>query len=142
MTCPLLFVYGTLLRDSPHPMARFLETRSRFLGEATVRGRLYDLGDYPGMLEPLNSEDWVRGELIELNEPEKTMLELDRYEGCFPEHPQPYVFERKLEEIVGSEGIVPGWVYWFRGKADEERRIGSGDYREVLKLPGRSKLQR
>ena len=48
--CRLLFVYGMLRRGSGHAMADFLAERSRFVGQARVRGRLYDLGRFPGML--------------------------------------------------------------------------------------------
>ena len=52
MATDLLFVYGTLMRVSRaamgvRPRAR-LNREARFVGAATVHGRLFDLGAYPG----------------------------------------------------------------------------------------------
>ena len=43
----LLFVYGTLRPFVDIPMARWLRRVARYLGPATTRGRLYDLGAIP-----------------------------------------------------------------------------------------------
>ncbi len=45
----LLFVYGTLRPFIDIPMARWLRRAARYVGQATARGRLYDLGPYPGL---------------------------------------------------------------------------------------------
>lgn len=66
MTSKLLFVYGSLLRGSRHPMARRLALESRKLGPATVTGRLYDLGFYPGAVPSANPQELVHGELLML----------------------------------------------------------------------------
>lgn len=123
----LLFVYGTLLRRSRHPMARFLAERGRYAGAAQVRGRLYNLGRYPGMLEPFNDDDWVHGDLYDLGEGTTTLVELDAYEQA--ESPLPAYFERRLGEAVRADGTsVPVWIYWYRGEAAESQRIASGRY--------------
>lgn len=56
----LLFVYGTLRIGGSNDIRRFGPC-SRFLGPAQVRGRLHDLGNYPGLV--LGGAAWVRGEL-------------------------------------------------------------------------------
>ena len=123
----LLFVYGTLLRRSRHPMARLLAERARFAGAARMRGRLYDLGRYPGMLEPVGDEDWVHGDLYDLGEGTTTLAELDAYEQA--ESPLPAYFERQLGEAVHEDGTrVPVWIYWYHGEVVESQRIGSGRY--------------
>jgi gamma-glutamylcyclotransferase (GGCT)/AIG2-like uncharacterized protein YtfP len=122
-----LFVYGTLLRRSRHPMARFLAERARYAGAAQVRGRLYDLGRYPGMLEPSAEQDWVHGDLYDLGEGTTTLAELDAYEQA--ESPLPAYFERQVAEAVRADGTrLPVWIYWYRGAVAEGRRITSGRY--------------
>ena len=59
-TVSLLFVYGTLRMGGSNDIRRF-GPYSRLLGPARVRGRLHDLGDYPGLV--LGGLDWVSGEL-------------------------------------------------------------------------------
>ena len=46
----LLFVYGTLMRGSRHPMARELEAHATYLDDASYRGRLYRISTYPGIV--------------------------------------------------------------------------------------------
>jgi gamma-glutamylcyclotransferase (GGCT)/AIG2-like uncharacterized protein YtfP len=129
----LLFVYGTLRRKSVHPMARFLAERAAYLGRAKMRGRLYDLGRYPGMTPAELSDDWVHGELYQLHAPEETLDALDRYEGC-PLPGEPALFERAVGEAVTETGESRSvWVYWYRGEVSAERRIRSGDYVSVMK---------
>ena len=43
----LLFVYGSLRTESPHPFAVKLRNQGRLLGKGTAPGILYDLGRYP-----------------------------------------------------------------------------------------------
>ena len=123
-----LFVYGTLLRRSRHPMARVLAERARHVGTATVPGRLYDLGRYPGMLEPQTDTDWAYGDLYELGERAMTTLaELDAYE--LAESPLPAYFERQSAEAIRADGTrVSAWVYWYRGEVTANQRIASGSY--------------
>ncbi|MCI0684835.1 MAG: gamma-glutamylcyclotransferase [Gemmataceae bacterium] len=126
--CRLLFVYGTLLKRSPHPMARYLAERGAWLGAARITGRLYNLGRYPGLIEPANHDDWVHGDLYDLGDrAAATIAELDQYENA--ESPRPAYFERQLAEVVDADGTRrQAWVYWFRGDVHAAERIPSGRY--------------
>lgn len=123
----LLFVYGTLLRRSSHPMARFLAECAVFLGEVKIAGRLYNLGRFPGLTagEP---GDWTYGDLYDLGERASTTLtELDRYEG--DESTPEALFHRKLAEVIcADETKIQAWVWWFRGAVRPEQRLLSGRY--------------
>jgi gamma-glutamylcyclotransferase (GGCT)/AIG2-like uncharacterized protein YtfP len=121
----LLFVYGTLRRRCRHPMARQLAQQARFVGEATVAGRLYDLGRYPGLLEA--STDRVHGDVYDLGDDPAALRDLDAYEN--DESPRPAYFERQLARVLLQDGReCEAWVYWFRGPVREEQRIASGRY--------------
>ncbi len=128
MTTFPLFVYGTLRKDGNKSMFHLLAKHSRFLGYARVRGRLYDLGDYPGLV--LSDEDrWVRGEAYQIDDNPDVLLTLDRHEGCCPEDPGPYEFERVTQAAVLEDGTTRQvWVYVYRLSIDEKPAIGSGDY--------------
>jgi gamma-glutamylcyclotransferase (GGCT)/AIG2-like uncharacterized protein YtfP len=122
-----LFVYGTLLRRSRHPMARLLGERARHVGAARVAGRLYDFGRYPGMLEPQCANDWVYGDVYDLGAGTTTLAELDAYEQA--ESPLPAYFERAAAEAIQPDGTrLPVWIYWYRGEVAESQRIVSGRY--------------
>jgi gamma-glutamylcyclotransferase (GGCT)/AIG2-like uncharacterized protein YtfP len=126
--CPLLFVYGTLRRDSAHPMAGYLASVTYFLGRASVAGRLYDLGPYPGMTIGEPSER-VWGHLLEMTDATDTLARLDAYEGCPCGEPIPALFQRRLLPVEDkNSGVRTAWVYLFHGPVQEEARLTSGEY--------------
>jgi gamma-glutamylcyclotransferase (GGCT)/AIG2-like uncharacterized protein YtfP len=119
-----LFVYGTLRPGCGHPMAAFLAQRGHLLGRASVSGRLYNLGWYPGLLPPALPGDIVQGDLYELTVAECTLAELDRYEIDASA-----LFERGSASVVrGSGEQVSAWLYYYRGEVRESQRITSGDF--------------
>lgn len=121
-TPTLLFVYGTLrpalARDEP---ARLI-VGLRACGKATVRGLLYDLGGYPGLVP---GEGTVQGDLLEITSPEQ-LAALDAYEECDGPHP---LYRRELMPAVRAEGDeVLAWVYLYAGSLAAARLIPAGDY--------------
>jgi gamma-glutamylcyclotransferase (GGCT)/AIG2-like uncharacterized protein YtfP len=126
-----LFVYGTLRRESRHPMAVLLAKGARLVGRARVPGRLYDLGEYPGMTAPAAPDEWVRGEVHELTDPETLLRALDHYEGCEPDEPDLSLFARlPTTAILDGGSPLATWAYFYRGPLDGTRPIPSGDYFE------------
>jgi gamma-glutamylcyclotransferase (GGCT)/AIG2-like uncharacterized protein YtfP len=113
-----LFVYGTLRRGGP--MHALLEPGACWVGAARLRGRLYDLGPFPGLAEGRRG-DWVQGELYRIGRAD-LLAALDRYEGR--------AFRRVIREVVRADddSAVSAWVYLFAGSLRGRRRIASGDY--------------
>lgn len=110
-------------------MAKYLAERAKLVGAGTVNGRLYDFGTFPGIVEANDDADRVVGEIWELHDADATLPELDRYEGCVPHEPQPWVFVRRLNEVLMANGNqVYAWVYWYSGDVADGRWIESGDY--------------
>jgi gamma-glutamylcyclotransferase (GGCT)/AIG2-like uncharacterized protein YtfP len=121
--CRLLFVYGTLRRDNSHPMARYLESVSRFLGPATTAGRLYDCGWHPAMVAAAREGERVHGHLVELHDPEAVLTRLDAYET------DATAFERRIVEVHDKDGHpMAAWTYLYVGALDNGKLIESGDY--------------
>ena len=60
----LLFVYGTLRKGGRNDIGR-LTPLARFVSIATMRGRMFDLGDYPTVLPDTAAGDIV-GELYDV----------------------------------------------------------------------------
>lgn len=117
----LLFVYGTLLRGRGAAYRRELAPYASFLGPARVRGRLFDLGAFPGLLPSEDVRDFVIGELHTLRFPERALRRLDHYEG--PE------FERRMQWITaGARRQARAWVYFYRRPGECRRRIPHGNY--------------
>jgi gamma-glutamylcyclotransferase (GGCT)/AIG2-like uncharacterized protein YtfP len=132
--CPLLFVYGTLRRDSAHPMARYLETVARFLGNATTAGRLYDLGPYPGLVVAPEPGERVHGHLFEMADPKQVLARLDAYEGRPLGEPGPSYFERRLADVMGEDGqLLTAWTYAYIGPLSSAVKIGGGFYQKKVR---------
>jgi gamma-glutamylcyclotransferase (GGCT)/AIG2-like uncharacterized protein YtfP len=125
-----LFVYGTLRRDPTHELFHVLARNAVFIGEATVEGRLFDLGDYPGMLFPAPNGHVV-GEVYEVRPAlwERVITTLDEYEACRPVDPQPHEYRRQLIPARLKSGrVVNAWAYILDRPASGLREIPSGDY--------------
>lgn len=100
-------------------------------GAATIRGRLYDLGAYPGLADSAGLYDASRvaGDVIELADPEATFRWLDPYEDIVPgRRDNPY--ERCVRPAVLDLGCeIDCWVYIYRGSLAGARQIRCGRWR-------------
>jgi gamma-glutamylcyclotransferase (GGCT)/AIG2-like uncharacterized protein YtfP len=105
----LLFIYGTLL---PGQAPAGMEAVCRCLrprGEATVAGRLYDLGHYPGAI--LDGDSLIQGQLVAVDS-DQTWRALDRYEGCPREGEGDGLFRRvRTTATLGDGERVECWIY-------------------------------
>lgn len=124
-----LFVYGTLSpRRAPAEIAGAVR-RLRRMGPGTVRGKLYDLGEYPGAVLSRTSRSQVRGEIFELPEDPEVLRSLDDYEGFKPGSPKGSLFLRKKWPVTMNDGRrLTCWVYIYNGKPGAEQTIASGRY--------------
>lgn len=133
--CNCLFVYGTLRSEGNHPLGAELRAGAKCLGRGHTPGRLYDFGEYPGLLAPVTTGDWVTGEIYELSDPDAILARLDHYEGCGPNDPEPHLFVRRLSYALGTRGDPMNvWVYLYNGDPGSAARIASGDYSERLRI--------
>ena len=124
-----LFVYGTLRKDSWNSMFHMLARDARFVGYARIVGRMYCLGEYPGLVPSRDPGCWVYGDVYALENPPKTLALLDDYEGCGPGDPEPREFEGAEHRVVLESGAEDNvWVYVYRGSTTDKQEILSGDY--------------
>jgi gamma-glutamylcyclotransferase (GGCT)/AIG2-like uncharacterized protein YtfP len=132
---PHLFVYGTLLSGARHPMGERLRREARLLGEASVAGRLYSLGQYPGLVEDAAAEGCVvHGEVYALDNPAAALTWLDAYEGIHPDSPPEYErVERKVQLVCGA--TLGAWVYLYCGRLGLQGPIPGGRWLAASDLP-------
>jgi len=91
-------------------------------GPATVRGLLFDLGDYPGLVDGPGS---VHGDLL-LVETTAQLASLDAYEEC--DHDCP-LYRRETTTARRPDGQrVTVWVYRYCRSLENAVPIPSGDY--------------
>lgn len=122
-----LFVYGTLLSNIPSSMSKFLRRRASLVGKATVPGKLYDLGMYPGFVA--GGEDNVVGELylVKPESEEQTMDMLDAYEGVTGE-PEDEYRRTDVTAQVGGGGTFKAQTYEYTGSLGGKKLIPRGNY--------------
>jgi gamma-glutamylcyclotransferase (GGCT)/AIG2-like uncharacterized protein YtfP len=109
---PHLFVYGTLLSTAGHPMGARLRREARLIGAASMQGRLYRLGRYPGLVEAAQAGARVHGEVYALNTPAAALRWLDAYEGILPGDQDQNDYKRveRPVQLASGEEII-AWVY-------------------------------
>ncbi len=119
-----VFVYGTLRRGEANDINR-LQPAPRHLGPARLRGLLYDLGPYPGLV--LGGEAWVVGEVYAIT-PELEQA-LDRIEEVAPVPSGEYA--RRHVELDLDGRRLRCLVYEIDALRVQGRaRILSGDWRQ------------
>lgn len=123
-----LFVYGAL-RKGFHAHGLMQGFHARLLATGRVKGRLYDLGKYPGAIASTSDADRVHGEIYLLPRAAAAFTALDRLEGFDPANPGGNLFERKETTVTLAGGReARAWIYWLARVRARGRRIASGNY--------------
>jgi len=116
-----LFVYGTLKPEAAPLEIAGVMRQLRLVGSGTIRGFLYDLGEYPGLRLDANGSE-ITGEIFEFDDP-AILKPLDAYEGHDPEVPGKSLFVRKRCHVHLKEGNLFGWVYEYNRQPPGSQRI-------------------
>jgi len=128
-----LFAYGTLQPDLVADEVASAVARFRRLGQGSIRGVLYDLGEYPGAVVDPSSRKRIFGTVFRLSGDEKLLRELDEYEGFNPSAPEESLFVRKLCPVRLATGrILPCWVYVYNRTTERAQILKSGQYGKAL----------
>jgi gamma-glutamylcyclotransferase (GGCT)/AIG2-like uncharacterized protein YtfP len=124
-----LFIYGTLL-DSGNSYATYLKQHCPSLQQGKFKGRLYDMGEYPGAVINTSCNQYVYGRIYQMDDPDKILKFIDDYEGFGDDQEQPNLFLRVLTIIETTDGLVECWVYVYNLPVDGLLRIESGRYKQ------------
>jgi gamma-glutamylcyclotransferase (GGCT)/AIG2-like uncharacterized protein YtfP len=130
-----LFVYGSLRKGFHHPAYRYISDHFHFVGEARVKGLIFDMGDYPAGL-PAEGDHVILGELYQLNTPEEfgwAFAQLDDYEGVDEDAEESALYRRELVQVLGPAGVTEAWIYWYNRAIQGRPVIASGDVLEYWK---------
>lgn len=118
----LLAVYG-LLRKGEVGFARFGLARAfEHVGSCVIPGRLFDLGDYPGLVA---GEGSVIGELFRVTDM-SLMSQLDAYEDYDASDENGSRYLRRDVSLI--EPAVTAWVYLWNRSVEGCGPIASGDW--------------
>ena len=124
-----LFLYGTLLpSEATYESSRIVKGLKR-VGSATVRGRLYDFGDYLGAVIDQLAKTSIKGELFELPNDDSALKALDEFEefNRTDRKNSLFVRARAVAELnVGRR--LNSWVYVYNRDPGSARLIVNGNY--------------
>lgn len=119
MSTNYLFVYGTLKSNFDNDFARYLRANAKLVGTGIVKGRLFILGWYPGLVLDEDAYE-VKGEVYEfLNDQEILLKKLDTYEGVDSDD-----FRRVLRPVNLNSEMINCWVYETLIENDVELKTG------------------
>jgi gamma-glutamylcyclotransferase (GGCT)/AIG2-like uncharacterized protein YtfP len=128
-----LFSYGTLLPRLAPPEIRPTVRRLRRVGKGFVRGRLFDLGEYPGAILSRTGSP-IAGQVFELPDDPEVLSRLDEYEGFDRSDPSASLFirQRRYVQLEGG-GKIFCWVYTYNRPPTTARALKGGDYLKARK---------
>ena len=122
----LLFAYGTLIPGCEPAHMSPVCSRMERIGDATVRGTLYDLGSFPGVV--VEGEGMVRGVLLRV--PRDAWAALDAYEGCPLPGGDGGLFERiRTTAHLATGEALNCWLYVYARDVGNRTPVASGDWR-------------
>lgn len=131
-----LFVYGSLRSGFRNPAYQYLTQHFSLLGEAVVKGKFYDKGDFPVAI-PVSDDTFIQGELYQLNNPEEygwVFGQLDDYEGIHAEDGEKPLYRRELVTVYLGGQSSQAWIYWYNGDVSSCPEIQIGDVMKYLQL--------
>lgn len=129
-----LFVYGSLRSGFRSPAYEYISRYFTLVGNARVRGKLFDLGIYPAGINT-NDNTFIVGELYTIkneNEFAWAIGQLDDYEGVTVEPDEVQEYRREITEVHFNNSITHAWIYWYNGDVSGKKLIQSGDMIEYM----------
>jgi len=130
-----LFVYGSLRSGFQHDAYQYMARYFTLLGHATVKGKLYDMGEYPVAL-PTTGETFIQGELYTISQPAEFSYiigQLDDYEGLYVEEGETALYKRDTATVYCNGKEYTAWIYWYNGTVNGQPEIAAGDALQYLK---------
>ena len=93
------------------------------IGPCQIFGTLYDLGDYPGLIE--STTDRVQAELYRIKNSEALSL-LDAYEDYNPHNEVASLYLRRVVRL--AEPDLDCWIYLYNGEVFDSQRMPHGSW--------------
>jgi gamma-glutamylcyclotransferase (GGCT)/AIG2-like uncharacterized protein YtfP len=131
-----LFVYGTLRKGFQNPVFKYLSDHFTYEADGKVKGRLYDLGEYPAAI-PDGEDVYVKGELYKAKSADEfnwAISQLDDYEGVNPGEGEQQLYERAATTVFAGDKQYTAWIYWYKGDVHGKPFVESGDVMEYFKM--------
>ncbi len=123
-----VFFYGTLMRGFPLRVRSCIDAWIRFVGHGTIRGALFDLGQYLAIIE---AEGTVRGEVYRLLDAPRLLRRVDAIEGYDHHSLRASNYRRRaVRARLDGDRACEVWVYLYNRALGEAAWVPAGDYRQ------------
>jgi gamma-glutamylcyclotransferase (GGCT)/AIG2-like uncharacterized protein YtfP len=128
-----LFIYGSLLSGMEPPAMSDVVRRMKFVCNATIRGKLYDFGPFPGVLLD-EAAGVVKGRIVEV--PGDCWDRLDRYEACPLPDSLDGLFRRIKTTARRDDGRpIDCWIYVYNQDISRAKLVETGCWLTHKNLP-------
>ena len=130
-----LFVYGSLRSGFKSPAYEYISRYFRFVCDAKVKGKLYDLGEYCAGITS-DDDGFIIGELYEIKDEGEfswAIAQLDDYEGIHVESDEMQLYRREIADAHHENETTSAWIYWYNGDVANKPVVSSGDILDYLK---------
>ncbi|MCR9064949.1 MAG: gamma-glutamylcyclotransferase [Cytophagales bacterium] len=127
-----LFVYGTLMRKcKTNEWSVYLQKNAKYMGEAKVKGELYKIDFYPGLV---SGDGWVYGEVYQLKNPESTLHFLDQYEDYQEGDTENSLYLRQETSVVllKEKKSLQCLAYYYNKSIEGLKKYTDGKFSEAL----------
>jgi gamma-glutamylcyclotransferase (GGCT)/AIG2-like uncharacterized protein YtfP len=114
--------YGSLMMHEKQEELKITDSLL-LIGPCEIPGTLYDLGDYPGLVQ---SGDRAKGQLYQVRDP-AVLSVTDEYEEFNVRMPGKSSFVRHFVRLCSP--LVDAWVYFYNGDVSGRSRLGAGTWR-------------
>ena len=123
-----LFVFYGLLKQGAAGMPADLplEASGTFLGPCRFRGRLLDLGGFPGVVDGDTLCHGVMYQLIDAS----LIGAMDDFEDV-TDNPATSLYVRKTINVLGDDALPTGeraWIYWYNQPTEGHEEIADGNW--------------
>lgn len=129
-----LFVYGSLRSGFRSPAYEYISRYFDLVGDAKVKGKLFDLGEYPAA-KPTSENTFIVGELYRIKHEKEfswAIGQLDDYEGVDVAYDETALYRRDIAEVLINDMTTTAWIYWYDGDVQDKPVIESGDVLQYI----------
>lgn len=110
------------------PLSLLLKQQTQVLGPGWASGKLYDLGNFPGIVIDEAASTLVKGEILQIHHPHWFLPILDEYEMIGPAPKASDYYRRILTKVHFKDQLLECWVYHFQQDVSSYTLIAAGDY--------------
>jgi len=123
-----IFIYGTLMKGFKMHRKILLRCNVKYISKGHIKGKLYDLQNYPCVTENKFSETY--GELYQMQNVHNIKI-IDAYEGFDPSDTRNSLYVRKEVDVSFDNKLIKAWAYFYNKALPKNAiEITSGDYRK------------